>query len=338
MTNQPPNFCSSECAGRVSVTILSSRRRIAERFRWAALINVHSRQTNHMKTNKATSLGILVLILRMNQAFSTDVTINRSGSQVILSWPLADTNEFYLQTTTNLSAPIAWLNAADPATNGNSLVVTNQIAGTNSFYRLQAWEVLFDGTNTTALRSPTANSFPSNSWVVTNGTLMSKVVANATNFMTVSTYTNFELRLNWKCDPYGNSGIFYRRPPGVASDIPEYQLFDDANVATAGYTDSTYQNPVNLMGAVYGIIAPTNKTLVPAGQWNDCRVVVQGYHVTHWLNGKVIVDYQINDPVHTNSMSQATNTYIAFQNKGTGDHGRAPGVVYYRDIKIRRLP
>jgi hypothetical protein len=92
------------------------------------------------------------------------------------------------------------------------------------------------------------------------------------------------------------------------------------------------------MGAVYGIIAPTNKTLVPTGQWNDCRVVVQGYHVTHWLNGKVIVDYQINDPAYTNSMPQATNTYIAFQNKGSGDHGRAPGVVYYRDIKIRRLP
>jgi hypothetical protein len=30
-----PNFCYSECAGRVLVTIGSPQRRIAERFRWA---------------------------------------------------------------------------------------------------------------------------------------------------------------------------------------------------------------------------------------------------------------------------------------------------------------
>jgi len=33
----PPNFCCSECAGRVSVAIRSPRRRIAERFRSAAM-------------------------------------------------------------------------------------------------------------------------------------------------------------------------------------------------------------------------------------------------------------------------------------------------------------
>ena len=283
-----------------------------------------------MKTNQS---AVLLLFLAINQMLATDLTITRLGAQVVLSWPQAGTNEFYLQTATNLSAPVEWNNATDPVTNGSDLVITNDIASTSSFYRLQAWEVLFDGTNTTGLRSPSANSFPSNSWFVTNGTLVSKVVANATNLMTVSTYTSFELRLSWKCDPYGNSGIFYR-----AGTIPEYQLFDDANVATAGYTDPTYLNPVNLMGAVYGVIAPTNKTLVPTGQWNDCRVVVQGYHVTHWLNGTVIIDYEINNPAYTNFFVQATNTNIAFQNKGTGDHGRTPGVVYYRDIKIRRLP
>jgi len=291
-----------------------------------------------MKAHTRVNLIVLMPFLALNSVFATELAITRFGGEVVLSWPQESTNVFYLQTASNLSDPIAWLNAEDPATNGSTLVITNQITSTNTFYRLQAWEILFDGTNTTALRSATANSFPSNSWVITNGTIMSKVVANATNLMTVSTYTNFELRLSWKCDPYGNSGIFYRRPLGTESAAPEYQLFDDANVGTAGYTDSTYLNPVNLMGAVYGIIAPTSKTLVPTGQWNDCRVVVQGYHATHWLNGNIIVDYQINNPAYTNFISQATNTPISFQNKGAGDHGRAPGVVYYRDIRIRSLP
>src|SRR6266704_4805831 len=282
-----------------------------------------------MKAHTRVNLIVLVPFLALNSVSATELIITRFGSEVVLSWPQESTNVFYLQTASNLSDPIAWLKAQDPFTNGSTLVITNQITSTNTFYRLQAWEILFDGTNTTALRSATANSFPSNSWVVTNGTIMSKVVANATNLMTVSTYTNFELRLSWKCDPYGNSGIFYRRPLGTDSAAPEYQLFDDANVGTAGYTDSTYLNPVNLMGAVYGIIAPTNKTLVPTGEWNDCRIVVQGYHATHWLNGKVIVDYQINNPAYTNIFVQTTNTYISFQNKGTGDHGMVPGVVYF---------
>jgi hypothetical protein len=92
------------------------------------------------------------------------------------------------------------------------------------------------------------------------------------------------------------------------------------------------------MGAVYGRIAPTNKTLAATGQWNDCRVIVQDFHVTHWLNGKLIVDYLINSPAWTNVFVQATNSYIAFQNIGNNAHGVVPGVIYYRDIKIRRLP
>jgi ribosomal protein S18 acetylase RimI-like enzyme len=48
-------------------------------------------------------------------------------------------------------------------------------------------------------------------------------------------------------------------------------------------------------------------------------------------------DYQINDPAYAGVFTQATNTYIAFQNRGNRDDGVVPGVVYFRDIKIRRL-
>ena len=295
---------------------------------------------------KNTILIIALSFLTISQVLATNVAISNSGSQVVLSWPQAGTNDFYLQSATNLLAKIAWSNASDPATNGSNLVVTNQSTSTSSFYRLQAWEVLFDGTNTSAFRSSSSTLFPSNSWYVTNGMLVSKVVANATNFMTVSTYTNFELRVLWKCATNGNSGIFYRYTPQVNSAAPEYQLFDDANVATSHYSNQQYTYPSNLMAAVYGIIAPTNKTLVPTGQWNDCRVVVQGYHVTHWLNGNLVVDYQLNNPAYmsitnpayTSFLPQGTNTYISFQNKGTGDDGITPGVVYFGYMKIRRLP
>lgn len=283
-------------------------------------------------------LIIAVSLLTISQVLATNIAISNSGSQVILSWPLAGTNDFYLQSATNLSSRLAWSNASDPATNGSNLAVTNQPTSIGTFYRLQAWEVLFDGTNTSAFRSSSSTLFPSNSWYVTNGMLVSKVVANATNLMTVSTYTNFELRVLWKCATNGNSGIFYRYTPQANSPFPEYQLFDDANAATANYSNGQYTYQSNLIAAVYAIITPTNKTLVPTGQWNDCRVVVQDYHVKHWLNGKVVVDYQINNPAYTTIIPQGTNTYIAFQNKGNGDDGIKPGEVYFGYMKIRRLP
>src|SRR5438094_7812340 len=126
--------------------------------RTAALLMIARRRLN---------LSTLLLSLALHQAFATDLTISHLGAQVILSWPVNSPNDFYLQIATNLSAPISWINAPDPATNGADLVITNTTAGTSSFYRLQAWDVLFDGTNTAQLRSPTAASFPSNSWFVT---------------------------------------------------------------------------------------------------------------------------------------------------------------------------
>jgi hypothetical protein len=288
-----------------------------------------------MRTSKLVVAGLLLVV---NQVLATNLTITSSGSQVILSWPQASTNEFYLQTAANLSSPVEWSNTADPTANGGTLTVTNQATSTSSFYRLQPWEVLFDGTNTSAFRSPSSTLFPSNSWFLTNGMLVSKVVANADGLMTIGTYTNFELRVLWKCVTNGNSGIFYRYTPQVNSAVPEYQLFDDANVATAHYNNAQYTYQSNLMAAVYALIAPTNKTLVPTGQWNDCRVVVQGYHAKHWLNGKVVVDYQIDSPAYRTRIPQDTNTYIVFQNKGTGDDGITPGIVYYGYMKIRRLP
>jgi hypothetical protein len=119
-----------------------------------------------MKTNRTTELVLVALIFAINHSWAMDVSINSSGNQVILSWPVASTNDFYLQTSTNISNHLAWSNTADPTTNGNTLVITNVATSTDSFYRLQAWEVLFDGTNTSAFRSGSSTLFPSNSWYV----------------------------------------------------------------------------------------------------------------------------------------------------------------------------
>src|SRR5712672_2922511 len=99
------------------------------------------------------------------------------------------------------------------------------------------------------------------------------------------------------------------------------------------------------MAAEYNLFAPTNKTLVPVGQWNECRLLLQGNHVTHWLNGGVVIDYYINSTAWTNALTAAGGAYNV---SGMGQ-GTAPGIGYimlrsdvaptwFRKIKIRPLP
>jgi hypothetical protein len=274
-----------------------------------------------------------------------EVTITRAGTNIVLSWPRDTINEFYLQKAANLAYPLIWTNEADPVTNGTDLTVTKSLTGPGCFYRLQAWENLFDGTNVSAFREfPTnaSNSFPSNSWLVTNGILATRVVANPTHLITRVAYSDCELRWRWKTDTNGNSGVFYRETSqsnSLSAVSQEYQLLDDQNRTEV--TDPRHQ-----LAAVWGLISATNRQLVPTTNWNDCRVIVSGNRVQHWLNGRVVIDYYINSPQWTNIVSpsaigyfgQATNAYLGFQNIGNNDAGVVPGMTYFQDIKVRRLP
>ena len=74
------------------------------------------------------------------------------------------------------------------------------------------WKLLFDGKTKNGWRY--YQNKPSKSWEVSNGTLHSKGSAgnygsiNA-DLMTKDQYDNFELSIDYKISPKGNSGILY---------------------------------------------------------------------------------------------------------------------------------
>jgi hypothetical protein len=266
---------------------------------------------------------------------------------MVLTWPQAATNDFYLQFTTNLSPLVDWRNASDPTTNGTDLVVADDATASSRFYRLQAWEVLFDGTSTSALRGYQQTNFPAiNRWLVTtNGELRAVAYPTPHNIgtndiVTRAQFSDFELVWEWKASVGGNSGVMYRcteQNSAATLSGPEYQLLDDTN---SNYTGL----PANQkMGAIYALFSPTtNKVLVPTGEWNQCRLLVQSNHVEHWLNGRRLISYEINSPAWTNALAaytnygnipgfgQARSGYIAFQGHGEDS--------WFRNIKVRRLP
>jgi hexulose-6-phosphate isomerase len=155
------------------------------------------------------------------------------------------------------------------------------------------WITLFDGTSTDAWRAYRQDAFPSSAWRVEDGSLKSVPgVRGAPDVISRKTFKDFELELEWRLAPGGNSGIIYRAVELPESPSwhtgPEMQLIDDV-----GHADV---KPLNSAGALYDLIAPTNKTLKPAGEWNTARLVVRGFHVEHWLNGRKVVEAELDSP------------------------------------------
>jgi hypothetical protein len=198
------------------------------------------------------------------------------------------------------------------------------------------WKVLFDGKSTDAWRGFRQDSFPGKVWKVEDGTLRTIVGGESRDIVTREKYGDFELKLEWKISPGGNSGIIYL----VSEDFdqtyqtgPEMQVLDDAKHADG-------KNPKTSAGALYALIAPVNKVLKPVGGWNKVRIIVHNGHVEHWLNGKKVLAYDLGSeqlkPLIGASkfkefprFAQNREGHIALQYHGDE--------VWYRKIRIRSL-
>ncbi|MBI3418092.1 MAG: DUF1080 domain-containing protein [Verrucomicrobia bacterium] len=196
------------------------------------------------------------------------------------------------------------------------------------------WQVLFDGKSTDKFRGFKKDSFP-DSWKIEQGTLKT-VPGNGTDIITKEQFDNFELQLEWKISPGGNSGVIYRVSEAFAEPWhtgPEMQVLDDDKHADG-------KNPLTTASSLYALMAATNKKLKPVGEWNQARLMVNGNHVEHWLNGAKVVEYELG--------SEKLNALIAkskfadkprFAKEAKGHIGlqHHHDEVWYRNIKIRRL-
>ncbi len=151
-------------------------------------------------------------------------------------------------------------------------------------------------------------------------------------------FGNFELDLDWKIESGGNAGIFYRGTEEydhIYWSAPEYQLLDDANAPDG-------KNRLTSAAAAYALYPPPAGVVKPAGEWNSTRIIVNGAHVEHWLNGQKVVEYELWSPdwkakvtaskfVDYPNYGLAKKGYIGIQ----GDHN---GALSLRNIRIRELP
>ncbi|MDO5971327.1 DUF1080 domain-containing protein [Flavivirga aquimarina] len=203
------------------------------------------------------------------------------------------------------------------------------------------WKLLFDGKTTNGWRGYKTNDMPV-AWKVEEGTLMTIGAGGDImgDIITTDKYDNFDLKLEWKLAPEGNSGILYHivEAPELEATYfsgPEYQIIDDLGFP-GGVT------PYNSTGADYAMTPAdsTQKNLNPINTWNSSRIVFNKGKVTHYLNGKKIVEFTAwNDEWDSKVAKGKWKNFPAYGKSKTGfiglqDHGSK---IWFKNIKIKEL-
>ena len=203
----------------------------------------------------------------------------------------------------------------------------------------EGYELVFDG--------KTLNGWEGDPqfWSVENGALTGKtdgsLKENSFITWTQSSLRNFDLRVKVKLTAGGNSGIQYRgqlRPELGKYVVSGYQC--DVVAGTPQYNGMLYEERGRRILSHTGekvIIDPQGQSWVvgtmpvkdfAADQWHDFRVLVQGNHHQHWIDGHPTADL-----IDLDEQGRALEGVLAVQ-----VHVGPTMRIQYKDFKIKHLP
>ena len=214
----------------------------------------------------------------------------------------------------------------------------------------QGWRLLFDGQRISGLRGVQKSDPLSAGWKIQSGELqIPKEVKNMEkmtggDLITADVFWDFDFRFEWKATASADSGIRYllteasgQTPAGL-----EYQIIDDVHNST-----SLKGGLLRRSGSLDGVLPvggnaklrsadPMNKTGDP---WNEGRILVQGNHVEHWMNGDKVLEFELGPALRqaavlhmakvTAFFGMKTKTRICILDQGFE--------VAFRNLKVRPL-
>jgi len=202
------------------------------------------------------------------------------------------------------------------------------------------WALLWDGKSFDGWQAAQEKKNIEDGWFIKDGELCTvKFTGDAktvADMRTSKKYTNFILCLQVKITPGANSGVKYFIQEGKNVGC-EFQILDNERHPDA----KAGKNGNRTVGSLYDLIpADFSKVKFTVGEWNNVKIVVDGNHVEHWLNGEKVVEYNRNNDdfnalVQTskfakyNGFGNYTEGYILLQNH--------KDEVFYKNIKIREL-
>lgn len=224
----------------------------------------------------------------------------------------------------------------------------------------EGWQLLFDGNTTNGWHTYGNPGSIGSRWTVEDGALTFLGYEDLYNYyisgveyqrgwtggnyeggrdiVSDDAFENFELMLDWKISKNGNSGIFYTVQEDPQYDAgwktsPEMQILDNA-----GQKDGLISK--HRAGDLYDLIPCSEIRVRPAEEWNRVKIVKNQGKVEHWLNGAMVVSFDMNTEefrkLYENSKFSNLPNFI---NNGPGhislqDHGNK---VWFKNIKIKPL-
>jgi len=192
------------------------------------------------------------------------------------------------------------------------------------------WRLLFDGKTTAGWRNFKKPTFPAKGWVVEDGWLKHVARAGGGDIITIDQFSEFELTWEWRIPARANSGLkyFILEERGTAIGH-EYQIIDD----------SVFKAPKGQTASFYDVLPPRpHAPLKLAPESNQSRILVQGNHVEHWLNGEKVLEYELgSDAVKAAVAKSKFRSVTGFGERTKGhilltDHGDEAS---FRNLKIR---
>src|SRR5579884_1243154 len=157
-------------------------------------------------------------------------------------------------------------------------------------------------------------------WKVEDGQIVYDGKNN--NLCTAKDYGDFELLVDWKIPPGGDSGIYLRGSPQV-------QIWDPDN-----HPERNPQEHGEGSGGLYNnekhSTHPLQRADKPIGAWNRFRILMVGDRVTVYLNNVLVVNAQTMENYWERDKPLYPTGQIELQHHG--------GPLWFKNIYIREIP
>ncbi len=148
-------------------------------------------------------------------------------------------------------------------------------------------------------------------WKVADGALVFD--GKGKSLCTAKDYADFEMYVDWKIKPKGDSGIYLRGTPQV-------QIWD-------------YNHRPEGSGGLFNNKEHPSKPLKcadnPIGEWNTFRIKMVGEKVTVWLNGELVVDDVVMENYWERDKPIYPTGQIELQNHGN--------TLWFKNIYLREI-
>jgi len=164
---------------------------------------------------------------------------------------------------------------------------------------------------------------------VTNGVIFCAQDGGG-NLFTEKEFSDFVLRLDYKLQPGGNNGVGIRAPlSGDAAYVGmEIQMLDDKAPKHATI------KPWQFNGSIYNIV-PAKDGTPKIGEWNSYEITARGRHIKVVLNGRTIVDANLNKVTDAETLQKHPGMLRDSGHIGFLGHN---DYVEFRNIRIKELP